>query len=48
MLDNPALIITLMCLCFPGLLPIIATFIIARNYDLNIQRREIKKEEIEV
>lgn len=48
MLDNPAIVIALMCLCFPGLLPMLATFFIARNYDLNIQRREIQKEEIEI
>jgi hypothetical protein len=50
MFDNPAVLLGLMCLCFPGLLPIIATFFIARNFDVSIQKRKpkIRSEDIEV
>lgn len=47
-MDNPILLISLMCLCFPGILPIVATFFIARNYDLSVKKRAVKTTQQEI
>ncbi len=40
MFENPYILLSLMCLCFPGILPIIVTAFIARNFDFTISKRE--------
>jgi len=34
MLDNPVLILCLLGLCWPGIVPLVLTYYVARNYDL--------------
>lgn len=41
MLDNPLLILTLACLCWPGIIPTAAAFYLARHYNFRITRREM-------
>jgi len=39
MLDNPFLMITVLCMCWPGVLPMVGAFVLARNYNIKISRR---------
>lgn len=39
LLNNPILLIGLLCLCWPGILPIAGAFLLARNYNVRISRR---------
>lgn len=48
MFDNPIVLVSLMCLCFPGIIPIVITFFVARNFDINVKKRALKPEDLDV
>lgn len=39
MFDNPFLILLGLVMCWPGILPMIIVFYIARSFDFNVTRR---------
>lgn len=39
LLENPFVLITLLCLCWPGILPLAGMFYLARNYNFRLTRR---------
>lgn len=42
LLQNPFLLLTLMCLCWPGILPVVGAFVLARrfNFKFTVSRRD--------